>query len=61
MENGNISDDFVTEDKKIRPVIWSHDNMADSTSSTGMCMNLASHGYIVFAITHFDGSSGYTE
>jgi len=35
--------------------------MGDSSAYSGFCMHLASYGYIVFAITHFDGSASYSE
>ena len=58
--DGQIHSDFKQSSvKKIRPVIWSHGNMGNTTSYTGLCKDLASYGYIVFAIGHADGSSAY--
>ena len=46
---------------KIVPIIFSHGLVSYSGHYTGHCRELASHGYIVFAIDHLDGSSTYTE
>ena len=56
-----MSKTFRSGKKRLKPVIWSHDRRGDSSASTGFCMHLASHGFIVFAITHFDGSASYSE
>ena len=39
----------------------SHGLYASRTIYTTVCRELASHGYIVFAIDHHDGSNHYTE
>ena len=60
VKNGEISDDFSHGKKKLKPVIWSHGNLGCSTSYSGFCKDVASRGYIVFAMTHADGSSPFT-
>lgn len=43
------------------PVIFTHGNGGLVKNSSGHCREMASHGYIVFAIDHNDGSCAYTE
>ena len=51
----------LQEGVKLMPVIFSHGNWGNSALYTGHCQELASHGYIVFAIDHNDHSNLYTE
>ena len=43
------------------PVIFLHGLAGSRTSQSGSCRDLASHGYIVFSLDHFDGSAYYAE
>ena len=43
------------------PIIFSHGLSANRTMHSGICRNLASHGYIVFAPDHHDLTSSYYE
>ena len=43
------------------PVIFSHGLWSNSAHYGGHCVELASHGYAVFAIDHNDLSGLYTE
>ena len=45
----------------LAPVIMSHGLMSDQSLYSRHCLELASHGYIVFGIHHNDGSCSYTE
>ena len=49
------------EGKKVIPIIMSHGLTASRSLYTAHCRELASCGYIVFAIDHHDGSCHYTE
>lgn len=43
------------------PVIFSHGLSSNRTMHSGTCRDLASHGYIVFALDHMDLTSSYYE
>lgn len=43
------------------PVIFSHGLSSNRTMHSGTCRDLASHGYIVFALDHMDKTSSYYE
>jgi pimeloyl-ACP methyl ester carboxylesterase len=43
------------------PVIFSHGLSSNRTMHSGLCRDLASHGYIVFAPDHMDQTSSYYE
>ena len=49
------------KNKKIIPIIVSHGLTLSRNFYSTMCIELASHGYMVFAIDHHDGSCCYTE
>ena len=55
--------DFTKESKPIQlvPIIFSHGLGASSSQYFGHLSELASHGYITFAMDHLDGSCLYTE
>lgn len=44
----------------MQPIIFSHGDMANCMDYTVLCRELASYGYIVFALGHQDGSCSYT-
>lgn len=46
---------------KMTPIIFSHGSMGDQALYSRHCMELASHGYIIFVPNHNDGSCAYTE
>ena len=46
---------------KLTPIIFSHALRMDNAHYSRHCIELASHGYIVFALNHNDGSCNYTE
>ena len=60
VENATLSKDFING-KKIRPIIFSHGNMDCPNHYSGMLMDFAARGYIVFAQFHEDGTCAYTE
>lgn len=48
------------QNQSIKPIFWSHGLVFNRTGYSGICRELASHGYIVYAFDHSDGSSSYT-
>jgi platelet-activating factor acetylhydrolase len=57
-ENASISQDF--KEKPLIPIVWSHGRGGSRDIYSGLCSELASQGYIVFALNHQDQSCGYT-
>lgn len=49
------------EGKKVIPIILSHGGTCSRSLYTSHCLELASCGYMVFALDHHDGSCHYTE
>lgn len=41
------------------PIVYSHGSSSNRTMHSGTCKDFASHGYIVFAIDHHDGTCSY--
>lgn len=48
-------------DSKLVPIIYSHGLASSCGIYSAHLRELASHGYIIFAMDHQDGSCGYTE
>ena len=57
----NARFDFGDDNAKLVPIIFSHGLNASGATYSKHCIELASHGYIVFAIWHKCGSCQYTE
>ncbi|CDW82360.1 platelet-activating factor acetylhydrolase [Stylonychia lemnae] len=57
-QNGNLNNDLC---KPLIPIIFSHGLSSNRNWNSATYRNLASHGYIVFAIDHRDETSHYTE
>lgn len=51
--------DFRDGGKKLIPVIFSHGLIVNRTNHSAICKELASHGCIVYALDHTDGSCSY--
>ena len=47
--------------KKLTPIIFSHGVCSNNHCFVGLHKEFASHGYIVFALDHLDGTANYTE
>jgi hypothetical protein len=63
-QNENLLDDHYGRQgkkKELVPIIFLHGLAGSRTSQSGSCRDLASHGYIVFSLDHFDGSAYYAE
>jgi hypothetical protein len=59
--DGVLSNDFVEGKRTLQPILFSHGIFGNNNSYTGLLKDMASHGYIVFALNHADGSCIYTE
>jgi predicted dienelactone hydrolase len=59
--DGELANDFASGARSLRPVIFSHGLFANNISYSGLLKDLASYGYIVFAINHADGTCIYTQ
>ena len=59
VNDANLHSDFKNQDKKLTPVIVSHDLAGNRTSLAATVSQLASHGCIVYCINHTDGSASY--
>ncbi len=64
--NGDLSKDFYSNDhevpskKKLVPIIFCHGISSNRTMHSGLCKDMAGHGYIVFSLDHQDGTCTYT-
>ena len=47
--------------KPLIPILFSHGLSSNRTMHSGICRELASHGYIVFVPDHMDTTSSYYE
>ena len=59
--NSPLSKDFENGSNKLIPIIFSHGLQASRGFYSVICRELASQGFIVFALDHRDGSCHYTE
>lgn len=59
--NGKLSKDFTTGNKSLRPLVFSHGLGSHLNHYQALYKDYASHGYMVVAIDHKDGSCVYTE
>jgi len=60
VENGTLAKVFTGETpRKLIPVIYLHGLTCSRTSQSVSCRDLASHGFIVFSIDHFDGTCNF--
>ena len=59
--DATLSRDFVEGKRILQPILFSHGIFGSNNSYTGLLKDMASHGYIVFALNHADGSCIYTE
>lgn len=59
--NGPFSNHFLTNQRLVKPIVLSHGYAGSANDYSSNCRHYASHGYIVFALDHVDGSSMYTQ
>ena len=59
IHNYPLHKDFAEGDKKLTPIIFSHGLIVNRTNHSSICRELASHGCIVYALDHTDGSSSF--
>lgn len=57
--NSPLDSDFLTDSKKLTPIIFSHGLTANKSMHTHICKELASYGCIVYALDHTDSSCSY--
>lgn len=64
VEDGPLAKVFWTDNeaerKPLIPMLYSHGLTSCRTFQSGSCKDFASHGYIVFAIDHHDGTCNYS-
>lgn len=58
---GTLSHDFADGNKLLMPILFSHGILGCNSTYSGLLKDMASHGYIVFALNHMDGTCIYTE
>jgi len=58
--NGKLAEEFDKGERKLIPLVFSHGLGGNNTMHSCQCRDLASHGFIVFTISHFDGTAHYT-
>jgi predicted dienelactone hydrolase len=61
IKDADLAQDFASGKKQLHPVLFSHGIGANNGSYTGLFIDLASQGYIVFAPNHSDGSCMQTQ
>lgn len=59
--DGEIAQFFKSGEFKLCPIVFSHGMKGSRCMYSTICQEMASHGYIVFALDHHDGSCPYTE
>jgi hypothetical protein len=47
--------------KEMQPIVFSHGLTVNRMNYSALCMELASCGYLVVALTHNDGSADYSK
>ena len=63
LKQSDLSKSLFNEDKAtlpLIPIVYSHALGGQNVKNTGYMLEMASHGYIVFALDHLDGSNEYT-
>ena len=60
MLEGDLATTFRTGEQKLRPIIFSHGLAGSKRLYIGLMKDLASHGYLVLAVDHQDGTCFYT-
>jgi len=60
-QDGKLAEVYDTGQKKIIPLIFCHGLAGSRTTYSGSCRDLASHGYCVFTLSHFDGTANYSK
>jgi platelet-activating factor acetylhydrolase len=58
VKDGKIAKDFTGgAAKQLIPIVYVHGLSCNGVAQSGSCRDLASHGYMVFSMDHFDGSA----
>jgi pimeloyl-ACP methyl ester carboxylesterase len=61
VQDGKLAKCFDSGEQKIIPLVFCHGLAGSRTTYSGTCRDLASHGYIVFTLSHFDGTANYSK
>jgi len=58
--DGPLAEEFRDVKKKLQPLIFSHGNIVNRNSYSGLCREFASYGFLVISMNHNDGSCQFT-
>ena len=58
--DASLADEFRRGEKQLIPAVFCHGNMASSEEHFAVCMQLASHGYMIISLDFMDGTCPYT-
>jgi len=61
VQDGPLARVFASGEQKIIPVVFCHGMAGSRTAYSGSCKDLASHGYLVVTLSHFDGTANYSK
>ena len=61
VQDGKLAKVFDSGELKPIPLIFCHGLAGSRTTYSGSCRDLASHGYIVLTLSHFDGTANYSK
>lgn len=59
-ENGPLADEFLSGQKMLQPLVFSHGLTSHKMNYSGLCREMASYGFLVVALNHNDRSCEYT-
>ena len=59
--NGTLAEIYRMGERKMIPLIFCHGLTGNRMTHSGQLRELASHGYCVFTLTHFDGTSNLSK
>jgi len=61
VQDGLLAKEFSSGEKKLIPIIFCHGLAGSRTTYSGILRDLASHGYIIFTLSHFDGTANMSK
>lgn len=61
LQDGKLAKVYDSGERKIVPLVFSHGLCGTRTTYSQSCKDLASHGYCVFTLSHFDGTASYSK
>jgi hypothetical protein len=60
-QDGKLAQVYDSGENKLIPLIFCHGLCGTRTTYSQSCRDLASHGYCVYTLTHFDGTANYSK